>query len=66
MVESLTTVTIDYKSLDPFDPYALDGDAIHFFVPAKESKPASKPPDPAFKNALRSHRMQIGLRYLGD
>ena len=64
MVESLTTLTIDYQSLDPFDPYALNGDAIHIFVPAK--KPASKPADPAFENALRQSRMKIGLRFIGD
>jgi hypothetical protein len=30
------------------------------------SKPASKPADPAFKNALRQRPMRIGLRYIGD
>ena len=29
-------------------------------------KPASKPADPAFKNALRQRPMRIGLRYIGD
>jgi hypothetical protein len=32
----------------------------------KPVKPASKPADPAFKNALRPRRMRIGLRYPGD
>lgn len=32
-------------------------------VPVKK---ASKPPDPAFKWALRVKPMQIGLRYIGD
>ena len=30
------------------------------------SKPASKPADPAFKNALRQRPMRIGLRSIGD
>ena len=29
-------------------------------------QPASKPADPAFKNALRQRPMRIGLRYIGD
>lgn len=28
--------------------------------------PASKPPNPAFKWALRVRPMRIGLRYIGD
>ena len=31
-----------------------------------KAKPASKPADPAFKNALRQRPMRIGLRYVGD
>ena len=29
-------------------------------------KPANKPADPAFKNALRQRPLRIGLRYIGD
>jgi hypothetical protein len=39
------------------------GDPVFIGKPAK---PASKPADPAFKNALRQRPMRIGLRYIGD
>lgn len=32
----------------------------------KPMVPATKPRDAAFPNALRPHRMRIGLRFIGD
>lgn len=69
MGDTFTVVRLRHP-IDDSDPYALDGNAISI-VRATDglkliTKPASKPADPALKNALRRTRMQIGLRYPGD
>jgi len=67
MGDTFTVVRLR-QPIDAIDPYALDGVSVVRVTDDLKlsTKKASKPADPAFKNALRRTRMQIGLRYVGD